>query len=199
MFNFLKYSIIAIAIFSVSQVLGQITMISGKVLDQENNALPSVTVFLQNNNAIGTTTDIDGKFSLLKIPAGEQTLTFSFIGYETVFVTIKIDSGQTINLGSINLKEEAQISGEVIVSASMKEGEAKGLNMTQYSNRIVNVIAASGIGKLPDKNAAEALQRVPSVNLEKDQGEGRYVSVRGTGGTGRTQAPFQPIGRRRLA
>jgi len=180
MFNFLKYSIIAIAIFSVSQVLGQITMISGKVLDQENNALPSVTVFLKDNNAIGTTTDLDGNFSLLKIPAGEQTLTFSFIGYETVFVTIKIDSGQTINLGRINLKEEAQISGEVIVSASMKEGEAKGLNMTQYSNRIVNVIAASGIGKLPDKNAAEALQRVPSVNLEKDQGEGRYVSVRGT-------------------
>nr|MDC2855190.1 TonB-dependent receptor plug domain-containing protein [Ningiella sp. W23] len=35
------------------------------------------------------------------------------------------------------------------------------------------------MGKLPDRNAAEAVQRIPGVSIERDQGEGRFVAVRG--------------------
>ena len=38
-----------------------------------------------------------------------------------------------------------------------------------------------GIGGLPDRNAAEALARLPGVAVQRDQGEGRYVTVRGLG------------------
>jgi TonB-dependent receptor len=41
------------------------------------------------------------------------------------------------------------------------------------------VVASDGIGKLPDYNTAEALQRLPGVSVEIDQGEPRYVVVRG--------------------
>ena len=43
------------------------------------------------------------------------------------------------------------------------------------------MVHADGIGQLPDDNAAEALQRIPGVSTERDQGEGRFVSVRGLG------------------
>ena len=45
----------------------------------------------------------------------------------------------------------------------------------------VDSIAAEDLGKLPDQNVAESLQRVPGVTIERNRGEGRYVSVRGFG------------------
>lgn len=55
------------------------------------------------------------------------------------------------------------------------------LDAQQEADRIVSVVRADGIGQLPDSNAAEALQRLPGVSVENDQGEGRYVRVRGLG------------------
>ena len=49
------------------------------------------------------------------------------------------------------------------------------------ANNIVSVISADDIGALPDINAAEALARMPGLSVQRDQGEGRYVSVRGLG------------------
>jgi hypothetical protein len=49
------------------------------------------------------------------------------------------------------------------------------------ADNIVSVISSDDIGGLPDKNAAEALARLPGVAVQRDQGEGRYVSVRGLG------------------
>ncbi len=44
---------------------------------------------------------------------------------------------------------------------------------------IIEVVAADEIGQLPDKNVAEVIERLPGVGVQYDQGEGRYVSVRG--------------------
>ncbi len=55
----------------------------------------------------------------------------------------------------------------------------KALKEQRNSNSIESVVHADGIGQLPDDNAAEALQRIPGVSIELDQGEGRFVSVRG--------------------
>lgn len=46
---------------------------------------------------------------------------------------------------------------------------------------IVSVLSSDEIGTLPDKNAAEALARLPGVSVQRDQGEGRYVVIRGLG------------------
>ncbi|WP_235985952.1 TonB-dependent receptor [Acinetobacter baretiae] len=53
------------------------------------------------------------------------------------------------------------------------------LREQQSSDSISSVVHADGIGQLPDDNAAEALQRLPGVSVERDQGEGRFVTVRG--------------------
>jgi TonB-dependent receptor len=55
------------------------------------------------------------------------------------------------------------------------------LDVQQMADNIVSVVHADGIGQLPDANAAEALQRIPGVSLERDQGEGRYIRIRGLG------------------
>lgn len=57
----------------------------------------------------------------------------------------------------------------------------RALRDQQAADNVVSVVRADGIGRLPDKNAAEALQRLPGVSVERDQGEGRYVRIRGLG------------------
>ncbi|AZP10701.1 TonB-dependent receptor [Undibacterium parvum] len=51
----------------------------------------------------------------------------------------------------------------------------------EKADNIVSVISSDDIGGLPDKNAAEALARLPGISVQRDQGEGRYVTVRGIG------------------
>lgn len=55
----------------------------------------------------------------------------------------------------------------------------KSLDQKRDANSIVEVVTAEDIGKFPDKNVADALQRVPGVIVSREGGEGKNVSVRG--------------------
>lgn len=57
----------------------------------------------------------------------------------------------------------------------------KALAIERKAFGVVSAISADDIGALPDTNAAEALARLPGIALQRDQGEGRYVVVRGLG------------------
>ena len=72
--------------------------------------------------------------------------------------------------------EEAIERVEVIGQAASID---KALREQKSADSIKSVVHADGVGQLPDDNAAEALQRIPGLSVERDQGEGRFVSVRG--------------------
>ena len=57
----------------------------------------------------------------------------------------------------------------------------KALKQQRSSDNIESVVHADGVAQLPDANVAEAVQRLPGISIERDQGEGRFVSVRGLG------------------
>lgn len=57
----------------------------------------------------------------------------------------------------------------------------KAIRKQRLADSISSVISADGVAQLPDENIAEAVQRLPGVSIERDQGEGRFVSVRGLG------------------
>ena len=50
------------------------------------------------------------------------------------------------------------------------------------SNSIVSVVDSDALGDFPDTTAAEAIRRLSGISVENDQGEGRYVSIRGMSG-----------------
>lgn len=74
--------------------------------------------------------------------------------------------------------EEAP-ADEIVVTGTIVSGEMKSIAAQREADNIVSVLNADGIGRLPDRNAAEAVQRLPGVAIERDQGEGRFVAVRG--------------------
>lgn len=62
---------------------------------------------------------------------------------------------------------------------ALAEGQRRALTEQRDSANLVNVISADALGRFPDPNIAEALQRLPGIGIERDQGEGRYINIRG--------------------
>jgi TonB-dependent receptor len=67
----------------------------------------------------------------------------------------------------------------VIGSRPIAESEAAELAIQRNSNAIVSVVAADSVGRLPDQNIAFAVGRLAGVAVERDQGQARYVNLRG--------------------
>ena len=70
---------------------------------------------------------------------------------------------------------------EEIIVAGIRQSHAEALGIKRDSVNFVDTISAEDVGKLPDGNIAEALQRVPGVAIQRERGEGDFVSIRGLG------------------
>ena len=70
---------------------------------------------------------------------------------------------------------------EVVVTGSYAQSLKNALNVKRESTSIVDSVFAEDIGKFPDQNLAESLGRIPGVAIERDDGEGRSITVRGLG------------------
>ena len=68
-----------------------------------------------------------------------------------------------------------------VIVTGTRASLARALDVKRRTLGVVDSIAAEDIGKLPDQNVAESLQRIPGVSINRVQGEGRFVTVRGFG------------------
>src|SRR5262249_61746868 len=91
---------------------------------------------------------------------------------------VEAGPSQTVNVNA-GLQVQSQ-SLEVLVTAERASAEAGALNIERTADNIVQVLPAEVIRSLPNANMADALGRLPGVTLERDEGEGKYVQVRGT-------------------
>ncbi|WP_046756656.1 TonB-dependent receptor [Kordia jejudonensis] len=108
------FAILLLAIqFSFSQ-----SKITGKVLDEKNTPILGATIIVTNDSdkPKGTTSDSEGNFSVAIANAGTYTLKISYVGFNNYTQTVEVPANQTVNLGSLVLKEslEAMQSVEVI-------------------------------------------------------------------------------------
>ena len=138
--------------------------------------MPGANIVIKNT-AKGTMTNLNGEYSLKNIKNSNITLVVSFLGYQT----------KTVNHQFTKQKEKLNISlqpasaqlDEVVVTSRL-EGQVKAMHDQKTAGNIKNVISSEQIAQFPDMNAAEAVQRLPGITLQRDQGEGRYVQLRGT-------------------
>ena len=70
---------------------------------------------------------------------------------------------------------------EEIVVTGIRAAVRNSIEAKRANANIVDAISAEDVGKLPDRNIAEALQRVPGVAISRERGEGDFVSIRGLG------------------
>lgn len=70
---------------------------------------------------------------------------------------------------------------EIVITGSrpIAESEAAALIVQRNSDSLVSVAASDSVGRLPDQNIAQAAGRLPGVAVQRDQGQARYISLRG--------------------
>lgn len=147
--------------------------VEGTVTDSETgSALLGVNVVVKGTSA-GTSTNANGQFNLT-VPSLEDTLVFSYVGYRELEVPI---NGRTEL--SIEMEVEAVVGDEITVT-SYRRGQARAINRQREAPNIINVIDQELIATFPDPNVGELLKRVPGINIQNDQGEARYIQIRGT-------------------
>src|SRR5690242_15265695 len=79
------------------------------------------------------------------------------------------------------LAQETQDSEDVIVVTGLRASLDRSIDLKRNSSGVVDGISAEDIGKFPDTNLAESLQRIPGVSIDRVNGEGSQVTVRGFG------------------
>jgi len=151
--------------------------ITGIAKDEANSALASALIEVQ---PLGrkVASDDQGQFRITDVPVGEYTLTASYVGFAPFSMTVKVEAGQTANVTAV--LKVASVSDQVMVTAERLQGEAEAINIERMSDEIVQVLPSRVITSLPNTNIADAVGRLPSVSLERDEGEGKYVQIRGT-------------------
>nr|WP_315259088.1 TonB-dependent receptor [uncultured Duganella sp.] len=72
-------------------------------------------------------------------------------------------------------------AGPTVVVSGIRASLSSSLNTKRLQEGVVDAVSAEDAGKFPDTNIAESLQRVTGVQIQRNGGEGRYISVRGLG------------------
>ncbi|WP_190276458.1 TonB-dependent receptor [Tsuneonella flava] len=73
------------------------------------------------------------------------------------------------------------VSDNAIIVTGIRASQQASIDIKRNSVAVVDSIVAEDLGKLPDQNVAESLQRIAGVTIERNRGEGRFVTVRGFG------------------
>ena len=120
-------------------------------------------------------TERDGSFLFTDIPAGDYTLEISYVGAETVRRTVSVPATGAV-------RADIAVAGfgdnEILV-IGQAANLSSALSRKKEADGVSDVLSRDAIGQFPDQNVAESLRRLPGVNVLNDQGEGRFVSVRG--------------------
>jgi TonB-dependent receptor len=167
---------LSIALLGSNAAVAQVGAVSGTIKDSSGAILPGARVELQNGPS--AVSDDQGGFAITNVAPGTYTATVNYVGFAPSTTTVMVTAGQTARLNIV--LEVASKNDVVIVTAERAHGEAEAINEEKVADNILNVLPSEVITSLPNANVADAVGRLPGVTLERDEGEGKYVQIRGT-------------------
>jgi TonB-dependent receptor len=154
--------------------------VSGVVTDVNGGVLPGARVEAQQKGAVvaSAISDGQGQFAFQNLPSGDYTLVVSYVGFAKLETPFKATAGQTTRVNAVlNVANESE---SILVTAERAHGEAEAINQELTTDNVLSVLPAEVIRSLPNANIADAVGRSAGVTLERDEGEGKYLQIRGT-------------------
>jgi TonB-dependent receptor len=150
--------------------------LSGKVVNEKNDALPGVSILV--NGGKGSASGSDGAFHLSLEPGKKYELTFTAIGYESKIISeVEVSAGQ-VNELNVTLKTASREEAGIVITARTTQRKETVNSLIQFqknTNTVASVISAESIRRSPDRNTGEVLKRTPGASIQ----EGRFIVVRG--------------------
>ena len=154
--------------------------IVGKLMDKEvqGEPLPFANVIIKGTS-FGTTSDMNGLYSLGNLKPGNYTIVFSFIGYETLEVPNVVVAAGKITEVNTGLGSSAASLNEVLIkTVSRKDSEIALLLEQKGAIEIKESIGAQELAKLGVSNVAAATTKISGVSSSEASGD---IFVRGLG------------------
>jgi TonB-dependent receptor len=119
--------------------------------------------------------DGDGVYRFADVPAGEYTLRVRYSGVDPFEQRVTVPAtGSTVE----NVVLGGDTAHDVLVTGQ-RANLLSSLTRQRGADGVESVLTRDSIGQFPDQNVAESVRRAPGVNVLNDQGEGRFVAVRG--------------------
>ncbi len=168
--------VVAVGVRSVVYAQTQQAALTGHVSDASMAVIQGARVVLTPGGLVTTTSD-SGDFSLSGLAPGTYSITITSTGFTPQTQSITLTAGKTETLNAI--LQVGSNSEEVVVTAATGKTLTEAVNLEITSPNILNVMPESEIVALPNANVADAIGRMPGVTLQRDEGEGVYVQVRG--------------------
>ena len=161
---------------SFAQNTGSIT---GKLIDKEfnNEPLPFANVLIKGTTT-GVTSDVDGIYKLDNLDPGTYTLSFSFVGYETIEKQVVVEADKETKLDVVMFASAASLDEVVIKTTAKKETETALLLDQKKATTIKQSIGAQELSRKGISDAAGAVTKISGIS--KQEGGGN-VYVRGLG------------------
>jgi len=151
--------------------------LSGRVIDATGaRALQAAEVSIVE---LGRTahTESDGGFRFGDLPAGQYTLRTTYTGAAAVDTPVTLGA-QNARV-TITLRPDGADAVDSVLVVGQRANLASSISRQRAGEGIQSVLTRDAMGQFPDQNVAEAVRRAPGVNVLNDQGEGRFVAVRG--------------------
>ena len=150
--------------------------VQGRIVDSNNNLVSGAEVSIAELR-MRRSTGADGRFQLPMLPSGTYTLEITYLGAQKVQRQLVVQE-QNVSLGDIKLLSAAD-NTEYLVVVGQSGAMGKALNRQRNASGIITAATTDEMGQFPDSNVSEALQRLAGLSIERDQGEGRFIRVRG--------------------
>ncbi len=167
-------ALLASAPFAVVPFAAEAATVIGRVSDTAGvSSLSGARVEIVELNR-RTSTSQNGSYRFADVEPGTYTLRITYINAEVLEQQLVV-SGDGITTADASLGtaiEEVIVIGQIAnVSSSLSRQRA--------SDTVKSILTRDSIGQFPDQNVAESIRRVTGVNVLNDQGEGRFIAVRG--------------------
>ncbi|MDF2187242.1 TonB-dependent receptor [Paraflavitalea sp. CAU 1676] len=173
-----KYALLVVFIFVAFVSFAQSGKIAGKVLNSKNEPLQGVSIKIAGAPG-GTTTDVEGRFSLTLSTGKKYELNFTAVGYAAKVVNdVEVTAGQVNELSIIMERGGAEL-GAVTVTSRRTAARLESVNAViafqKNTGTVASVVSAETIRRSPDRNTGDVLKRTPGASLQ----EGKFLVVRG--------------------
>src|SRR5580658_9509135 len=152
--------------------------INGTVTDASKTVVKGARVVVTPGNAVATTNS-SGEFTIAELSPGTYAVTITAPGYAPLTQSVSLSAGQAAPFSAV--LQVGTASEQVVVSAGTGpiQTTTQSINEEITSANIVNVMPYTQIISLPNANIADAVGRLPDVTLQRNEGQGEYVQVRG--------------------
>ena len=176
--NYLSYLFSLVFCLFTFSVFAQNGTIRGKVIDTNINEPLIGAVVIVEGTSFGAAVDFDGNFIIQNIPAGNYTLTASYMAYQPIKNTVTVADGQISEINFLMVSEAIALNTVVVVGRANREVE--NVLLGEQRNALV-ATQAVGSRELSRKGIGDAQSAVAQVSGISRQEGVKNVFVRGLG------------------